>query len=302
MSEFNDALDALRRARATRDDARDQLQRARMRQLTLQRLQNKAERREILNEGEDNEQPVFYPDRSEELKRERAQIQDQQGAIRQGNAEVGRLIGDLFQRTPQQLIEEWDDSVPIMLLPLRVETRFKETELWVRVFPDEIAINTHEKLLTEREQTFGMAYWKALRAAKDDDARKSGWQDLVKRFGANRAAWVALQTKPTNWSDPPPASDDALQFPKFDIAKPDSWTEAPHSRVMPDRFVLMLFRAGKAVHSVVSNQVDDIVVVGPAPLDDEGKSTLKRDAATGRLILGDEFSWIADFPLAVEKG
>lgn len=302
MSEFNDALDALRRARATRDDARDQLQRARMRQLTLQRLQNKAERREILNEGEDNEQPVFYPDRSEELNRERAQIQDQQGAIRQGNAEVGRLIGDLFQRTPQQLIEEWDDSVPIMLLPLRVETRFKETELWVRVFPDEIAINTHEKLLTEREQTFGMAYWKALRAAKDDDARKSGWQDLVKRFGANRAAWVALQTKPTNWSDPPPASDDALQFPKFDIAKPDSWTEAPHSRVMPDRFVLMLFRAGAAVHIVVGNQVDDIVVVGPAPLDDEGKSTLKRDPATGRLILGDEFSWIADFPLAVEKG
>ena len=36
-----------------------------------------------------------------------------------------------------------------MLLPLRVETRFKDAELWVRVFPDEIAINTHEKLLTE---------------------------------------------------------------------------------------------------------------------------------------------------------
>ena len=124
----------------------------------------------------------------------------------------------------------------------------------------------------------------------------------MKRFGANRAAWVALQTKPMNWSDPPPASDDALQFPKFDVAKPDSWTEAPHSRVMPDRFVLMLFRGGKAVHTIVGNQVDDIVVVGPAPLDDDGKSTLKRDPATGRLVLGDEFSWIADFPLAIEKG
>src|SRR5205823_10518324 len=62
------------------------------------------------------------------------------------------------------------------------------------------------------------------------------------------------------------------------------------------------FRGGKAVHTIVGNQVDDIVVVGPAPLDDEGKSTLKRDPATGRLVLGDEFSWIADFPLAVEKG
>jgi len=150
MSEFSETLDALRRARATRDDARQQLQRARMRQLTLQRLQNKAERREILDEGGDDQQPVFYPDRSEELNRERAQIQEQQGLVRQRNAEIGRLIGDLFQRTPQQLIEEWDDSLPIMLLPLRVETRFKDAELWVRIFPDEIAINTHEKLLTER--------------------------------------------------------------------------------------------------------------------------------------------------------
>ena len=38
----------------------------------------------------------------------------------------------------------------------------------MRVFPDEIAINTHEKLLTEREQTQGVAYWKALRAATDE--------------------------------------------------------------------------------------------------------------------------------------
>jgi len=109
MSEFSETIDALRRARATRDDARQQLQRARMRQLTLQRLQNKADRREILDDGGENQQPVFYPDRSEELKRERAQIQEQQGLVSQRNAEIGRLIGDLFQRTPQQLIEEWDD-------------------------------------------------------------------------------------------------------------------------------------------------------------------------------------------------
>jgi len=51
MSEFSETIDALARARATRDDARQQLQRARMRQLTLQRLQNKADRREILDDG-----------------------------------------------------------------------------------------------------------------------------------------------------------------------------------------------------------------------------------------------------------
>ena len=294
MSEFSETLEALRRARGGRDEARDGLYRARMRHLILQRAQQKAERREIIDEGGDDPQPVFYPDRSEELERERTRIAEQQRLVRQRDANVRRLIDGLFQRTPQQLIEQWDDSLPIMLLPLRVETRFKETELWVRVFPDEIAINSHEKLLTAREQTFGVAYWKALHAAANDDARKAAWQELVKRFGANRAAWVALQTKPTN--------DNPLEFPKLDLAKPDSWTEAPHSRVMPDRFVLMLFRAERLVQSALGNPIDDIVVTGPAPLDDEGKSTLKRDKDTQRIDFGEDFAWIADFSLAEKQG
>ncbi len=307
MSEYSETLDALRQARATLNDAREQLHRARMRQVTLQRAQRKAERKEVLDQLEHDQEPVFYPDRSRELERERRRVEQQKGLVRQGDADVRDLLGRLFQRTPQQLIEEWDDTTPIMLLPLRLETRFKEMEreqreLWVRVFPDEIAINTHEKLLTERERTNAIAYWKALRAATDDTARKAAWQELVKHFGANRSAWVALQTKPTNWSTPPPASDDALQFPQFDLAKPDSWTEAPHSRVMPDHFVLITFRGGEVVHTVVGEQVDDILVVGPAPLDDDGKSGLKRDPATNRLDLGEEFSWVADFPLAVQRG
>ena len=239
MSEFSDTLDALGKARAARDDARGLLHRSRLRQLTLQREQKKADRKEIVGELGDNQEPEFYPDRSRELERERAQIKRDNELVRQRDGNVRELLDELFQRRPQRLIEEWDDTTPIMLLPLQIETRFKEAErqeqeLWVRVFPDEIAINTHEELLMEREQTQGIAYWKALRAATDETARKAAWQDLVKRFGANRSAWVALQTKPTNWSTPPPASDDALEFPPLDVAKPDSWTEA-HRRRRADR-------------------------------------------------------------------
>jgi len=105
------------------------------------------------------------------LKRERAQIQSSKDSLATERRNRAADRRSLPAHTATA-IEEWDDSLPTMLLPLRVETRFKDAELWVRIFPDEIAINTHEKLLTEREQTFGMAYWKALRAAKDDDARK----------------------------------------------------------------------------------------------------------------------------------
>jgi hypothetical protein len=49
---------------------------------------------------------------------------------------------------PTGLIERWDDRIPILLLPVRVETRFMPVagpkELWVRMFPDDIAVHTHE--------------------------------------------------------------------------------------------------------------------------------------------------------------
>jgi len=156
MSEFSDTLDALGKARAARDDARGLLHRSRLRQLTLQREQKKADRKEIVGELGDNQEPEFYPDRSRELERERAQIKHDNELVRQRDGNVRELLDELFQRTPQRLIEEWDDTTPIMLLPLQIETRFKEAErqeqeLWVRVFPDEIAINTHEELLMERD-------------------------------------------------------------------------------------------------------------------------------------------------------
>src|SRR5215211_4165703 len=53
-----------------------------------------------------------------------------------------------------QLAALADDS-PILLMPLRLETRFKQTErehqLWLRIYPDECHINNFEPLLSEYE-------------------------------------------------------------------------------------------------------------------------------------------------------
>lgn len=46
-----------------------------------------------------------------------------------------------------------DAKTPLLMLPINIETRFidvneRQAELWVRIYPDQIAINSHEPELT----------------------------------------------------------------------------------------------------------------------------------------------------------
>lgn len=298
---YQDTLQALRAARAQRDGAQDDLYKLRVQQLKLLRQQRKT--------GDDL---------AGALGEIRQLLPGRRAAVDQRVKAVGALLDNLFlQLPPQRLIEEWSDHTPILLLPLRIEVRYKPAQgvdatgaaggaqgfdLCVRVFPDEVAVATHEKLLTEAEEQRGVAYWKALREATGDEVRKDAWRTLADKIGANRAAWVALQTKPANWSTPPPASDDALQFPKLELTKPDRWTQAPHSRVMPDRFVLLGYRNGAVALTAVGKQINDMLVLGPAPLEDDGNPSFTRNPVDNRLQYGPEMAWLFDFDLAVDQG
>ena len=285
MTDHSAALDALRRARTERDAARNALYALRLRRLTVARAKQS--------------------DRDLD-----ARIDAQQKIVDGLEAGVrGATDGLLAGQTPQRLIESWDDGIPILLLPLRIETRWKtdaappaSPELWLRVYPDDIEITTHEKVLTSAEVEYGRAYWTACRGA-GTDAQGLAWRTLAGRFGANRAAWVSLQTQPVNWSTASTSTDIELQFPDVPFTKPDSWTEAPHSRVLPDRFVLLAWRGDAIVVSQVGEPISDVVVVGPAPLaTSDGAPSITRDAADATLSLGSEFGWVRDFDLAVSSG
>jgi hypothetical protein len=236
------------------------------------------------------------------------QITNQRDVLNQNLGLAGNLIGRLFDnRTPQQLIEEWNDQLPILLLPLRLETKFKIEgrlkELWVRVFPDEIAVNTHEEVLTTQEVEYGETYWKALQAAADDAAKKEAWSMMANKFGGNRSAWIAIQTKPTNWDDDVAAADQ-LQFPAHDLTKSSQWTKAPHTHVLPDKFILLCYRKNKLVNTQIGRQIDDMVILGPAPLGEDGETpSISQDETNGnRIELGADFEWVAKFETAVNKG
>src|SRR3954471_18650943 len=88
-------------------------------------------------------------------------------------------------------------NVPLVLLPVRLETRFfllpgNVMELRVRVYPDKIHVDTHQPELTTDERNVGAQYWQQDWAAgTDPTARSNAWSMLASRFGPERAAWIA---------------------------------------------------------------------------------------------------------------
>ncbi len=69
-------------------------------------------------------------------------------------------------------------------------------ELWVRFYPDDIAIHTHEEALTEKELEAGKAYWHEIWIADDYEAKLSAWRAITTAYGPQRAAWIVKSLKP----------------------------------------------------------------------------------------------------------
>jgi hypothetical protein len=96
------------------------------------------------------------------------------------------------------------DDFPVLLGPIRVETRFTATELLVRVFPDEWQIEKFEPRPTAAEVTALDAYWTALwRAGGDPTAGQVAFAELTGRIPAGRAAWLLQGHHPANPADQP---------------------------------------------------------------------------------------------------
>ena len=69
-------------------------------------------------------------------------------------------------------------------MPVRIETRFVTTgrspELWLRVYPDDIVIHSHEPILTEQEVAEGKKYWEAVFNAEKNGGEQKEDQKKVR--------------------------------------------------------------------------------------------------------------------------
>ena len=95
-------------------------------------------------------------------------------------------------------------SVPITLLPVRIETRFAGTaaapRLLVRLYPDDVHVDHHDPRLTRGEVLAGQRYWTSIRTGTAGD---QAWAQLLKDVGPTRAIWVRQALTPTNASGAP---------------------------------------------------------------------------------------------------
>ena len=102
---------------------------------------------------------------------------------------------------PRDHAGQMDDAYPILLMPLRIETRFAPgaDELWIRVYPDAWAVDGFEAKLSEKEVANGRVFWADYWAAAGDHARQlAAWRNLAANHGVGRARWIASSYRPAN--------------------------------------------------------------------------------------------------------
>ncbi|MGE0645795.1 MAG: hypothetical protein AB7P24_19220 [Nitrospira sp.] len=181
---------------------------------------------------------------------------------------------------------------PLLLFPVRVETRFAArrtgpgTDLLLRVYPDDIHLDSHEPALTEEEERGGKEFWTHVAAAPAGTDRqehiRQGWQRLTEQFGTTRAAWIAHVLDPAE--------------SRAGTRRNDSWTRAPHTQVLPDRWVAVGYRNDAARVTAWGKAIPETVAVGPDPrgIGPVGSNSLPP--------VDEGMKWITDFDTAESIG
>lgn len=113
-----------------------------------------------------------------------------------------------------------DRRWPLGLLPVRLETRYDKNTLLVRIFPDDIHIDSHDPAVTDAERTAWEGFRKALEHVADTPPMLDLWLRLARDVGTSRALYLASQR---SLQDVP--------------SRPAGYARPPRATLLPERFV-----------------------------------------------------------------
>lgn len=195
-------------------------------------------------------------------------------------------------------------DLPLALFPVRLETRFADDKLLVRIYHDTVHVDSFEPELTETEIAWGKNFWIHTWRAGNDKARaRSAWAQLAEHFGAARAAWIAQKLTPGNPEKQPsnPISSDGKlpvepEFPEPETHS-EAWTRAPYTQILPDKWIALIYESEDSEPFIYDegNSINLPLDVGISPDKNKG---LNADA----LELDDKIGWLINFDKAEEMG
>src|SRR4051812_15186548 len=117
-------------------------------------------------------------------------------------------------------------NIPILLFPLKLETRFVKDELWIRAFPDEAFLQSHDANLTPEEKMDARAFKE--QTSKEEQRRV--WEELVAKYGVYRSSWIVQ------------ISDAELDRQQTNEKKEEE--PSFYFKWLPDRLVFYIYKAG----------------------------------------------------------
>ena len=112
---------------------------------------------------------------------------------------------------PEDSVATLERALPVVLLPVRLETRFIGSELRIRIYPDQIHVYQHDAELTHDEVAGAKRYWQAVWS--NAGATEQAWRELLDRAKPERAAWLVDALRPTNLANRADAA--SAEFPEL---------------------------------------------------------------------------------------
>jgi hypothetical protein len=227
----------------------------------------------------------------EVLPQKRTQLEEQRTALLEEIETAIAQAASLESRVPAL----WESAAtPVVLFPVRIETCFKPAasgwDLLIRIYPDDLHLDSPPAPITDREYEAGRAYWNAVWPSIGNrdapiPAIAKAWAALSRQVDPVRMTFVTEATRPENAPQDltATAADGAPRFPP----RPAGEAAATRAALMPDAWTVYALREGELLFSATGK---------PIPAD------LPISAMRGQPEDDARREWLVDFGKAVEVG
>ena len=91
--------------------------------------------------------------------------------------DIGAILGNTVAVPPALNVELGPSTLPLALLPVRLETRFFANELRVRIYPDKVHLDSHDPALDADELLWGKRFWEL--QWPDQQKQREAWRMLA---------------------------------------------------------------------------------------------------------------------------